>query len=164
MTTALRTDRYELTMIESALRSGRADTECVFEVFARRLPGGRRYGVLAGAGRLLEAVDAFRFGQPELDWLANESVVDEATLEWLAGYRFSGQIEGYREGEVFFPGSPVLTVRGTFAEAVVLETLVLSTLNYDSAVASAAARMVAASDGRPPAEMGSRRTSFRENQ
>ena len=159
MTTALLTDRYELTMVEAALRSGRAHRECVFEVFGRRLPGERRYGVLAGTGRVLEAVEAFRFGQAELEWLAAEKVVDDATLTYLADYRFTGSIEGYREGELYFPGSPVLTVRGTFAEAVVLETVILSILNYDTAVATAAARMVSAADGRPLAEMGSRRAN-----
>lgn len=158
MTTALRTDRYELTMLEAALRSGRAGCDCVFEVFGRRLPGGRRYGVLAGTGRVLDAITAFRFGQPELDWLADERVVDDTTLAYLADYRFTGQVEGYREGEVYVPGSPLLTVRGTFAEAVLLETVVLSVLNYDSAVATAAARMVSAAEGHPIAEMGSRRT------
>ncbi len=159
MTTALLTDRYELTMVEAALRSGRAHRECVFEVFGRRLPGERRYGVLAGTGRVLEAVEAFRFGQAELEWLDAERVVDDATLAYLADYRFTGSIEGYREGELYFPGSPVLTVRGTFAEAVVLETVILSILNYDTAVATAAARMVSAADGRPLAEMGSRRAN-----
>jgi nicotinate phosphoribosyltransferase len=158
VTTALRTDRYELTMVEAALRSGRAGRDCVFEVFGRRLPGERRYGVVAGTGRVLDAISTFRFGMPELDFLADERIVDEATLAFLADYRFSGQVEGYREGEVYFPGSPVLTVRGTFAEAVLLETVVLSVLNNDSAVATAAARMVAAADGHPIAEMGSRRT------
>ncbi len=159
MTTALRTDRYELTMVEAALRSGRAGRECVFEVFGRRLPGERRYGVLAGTGRVLDAITAFRFGRAELDWLADEGVVDDATLAFLADYRFTGQVEGYREGEVYVPGSPVLTVRGSFAEAVLLETVVLSVLNYDSAVATAAARMVAAADGHPIAEMGLRRAN-----
>lgn len=159
MTTALLTDRYELTMVEAALRSGRAHRECVFEVFGRRLPGGRRFGVVAGTGRVLDAIAEFRFGPAELEWLADEDVVDDVTLQWLADYRFTGSVEGYREGELYFPESPVLTVRGTFAEAVVLETVVLSILNYDSAVATAAARMVAAADGRPLAEMGSRRTN-----
>ena len=84
-----------------------------------------------------------------------------ATLDWLADYRFGGDIWGYREGEAYFPGSPLLTIQATFAEAVMLETLVLSTLNYDSSVASAAARMVSVALGRPIAEMGSRRTSER---
>jgi nicotinate phosphoribosyltransferase len=158
VTTALLTDRYELTMVEAALRSGQAHRECVFEVFGRRLPGGRRFGVVAGTGRVLQAITEFRFGQPELDWLATHDIVDEATLSFLADYRFRGSVHGYREGELYFPNSPLLTVTGTFAEAVVLETVVLSILNHDSAVATAAARMVAAAEGRPVAEMGSRRT------
>ncbi len=161
MTSALLTDRYELTMIDAALRDGTASRRCVFELFTRRLPAGRRFGVVAGTGRLLDEIAAFRFGEAELDWLRSHEVVSSQTLEWLASYSFTGSIAGYREGEVYFPGSPILIVEGTFAESVVLETLALSILNYDSAVASAAARMVAAADGRPLAEMGSRRTGER---
>ncbi len=157
MSTALRTDRYELTMLDAAIGSGAWSRECVFEVFARRLPEGRRYGIVAGTGRLLAAIEEFRFGDDELEWLRAEEVVGAATLDWLADYRFTGNIFGYREGEVYFPGSPMLVVDGTFAEAVILETLVLSVLNYDCAVASAATRMVSAAEGRPLMEMGSRR-------
>ncbi|GLY66838.1 nicotinate phosphoribosyltransferase [Amycolatopsis taiwanensis] len=156
--TALLTDHYELTMLASALADGSAARDCVFEVFARRLPDGRRYGVVAGTNRVLDAIADFRFTDAEIDQLAATAVVDDATLKWLAGYRFSGDIDGYAEGELYFPGSPVLTIRGSFAETVVLETLVLSILNYDSAVASAAARMSAAAHGRPIIEMGGRRT------
>jgi nicotinate phosphoribosyltransferase len=157
VSTALLTDQYELTMLRAALRDGTADRPCVFEVFARRLPSGRRYGVVAGTGRLLEAVAAFRFGEPELDHLLGTGVVDEETAGWLSSYRFTGDIEGYAEGELYYPGSPILTVAGSFAECVVLETLVLSILNHDSAIAAAAARMVTAARGRPIIEMGSRR-------
>ncbi|WP_028923436.1 nicotinate phosphoribosyltransferase [Pseudonocardia acaciae] len=156
--TGLLTDRYELTMLAAALADGTADRRCTFEVFARRLPDGRRYGVVAGTGRLLDAISRFRFGDAELAQLAETGVVGADTLDWLAGYRFSGDIDGYPEGELYFPGSPVLTVTGTFAEAVLLETLVLSVLNHDCAIASAAARMVGAAGGRPLIEMGSRRT------
>lgn len=156
--TALLTDHYELTMIEAALESGHADRPCVFEAFARRLPDGRRYGVVAGTGRVLEALRDFRFGDQELTFLRERGVVDERTLDWLAGYRFTGDMWGYAEGEVYFPGSPLLVVESTFAEGVVLETLVLSALNHDSAVASAASRMTAAAGDRPCIEMGSRRT------
>ena len=155
--TALLTDRYELTMLQAALADGSAHRRCVFEVFTRRLPAGRRYGVLAGTGRVLEQLASFRFGTAELDWLADEGVVDDATLRFLADYRFGGTVVGYAEGEVFFPRSPLLVVEGTFAEAVLLETLVLSVLNYDSAVASAASRMTSAAVGRPCLEMGARR-------
>ena len=161
MTSALLTDRYELTMVDAALRDGTAHRRCVFELFARRLPAGRRFGVVAGTGRLLDALADFRFGEDELAWLRSAGVVSEPTLDWLAGYRFTGSISGYREGEVYLPGSPLLVVEASFAEGVVLETLALSILNYDSAIASAAARMVAAADGRPLAEMGSRRTGER---
>ncbi|GAA3627825.1 nicotinate phosphoribosyltransferase [Microbacterium awajiense] len=157
MSSALHTDRYELTMLEAGLRDGTAHRRCVFELFARRLPGARRYGVVAGTGRLISLLRDFRFGDDELRFLRDEKVVDAATLRFLEDYRFSGTITGYREGELYFPGSPVLTVEGTFAEAVVLETLALSVLNHDSAVATAAARMSVAAGGRPLAEMGSRR-------
>lgn len=158
LSTALLTDHYELTMLASALSDGSGDRRCAFEVFARRLPDGRRYGVVAGTARVLEAIANFRFTEAELAQLAATAVVDEETLNWLADYAFSGDIDGYPEGELYFPGSPVMTVRGSFAEAVILETLVLSILNHDCAVASAAARMTAAAGGRPIIEMGGRRT------
>ena len=156
MTSSLLTDRYELTMLDAALQSGRAHRRSVFEVFSRRLPEGRRFGVVAGTGRLLDLIEDFTFDSDDLAYLS--TFLTPSTLDYLASYRFTGSISGYREGELYFPGSPVLVVEGSFAEAVILETLVLSVLNYDSAVASAAARMVAAADGRPLAEMGSRRT------
>lgn len=158
---ALLTDRYELTMLDAALLRGTHDRESVFEAFTRHLPAGRRYGVIAGTGRLLELIERFRFGDAELEYLRDNGVVRQETLDWLADFRFSGTIRGYREGEVYFPGSPFLIVDAPFAEGVLLETLILSVFNYDSAVASAAARMVTAAAGRPLAEMGSRRANER---
>jgi nicotinate phosphoribosyltransferase len=156
--TALLTDRYELTMVAAALADGTADRDCVFEVFARRLPHGRRYGVVAGTGRLLEALPRFRFGDVELAALREQGLTDERLLAWLADFRFTGDVDGYAEGDFYFPGSPVLTVRAPFAQGVLLETLALSVLNHDSAIASAAARMIGAAYDRPCIEMGSRRT------
>jgi len=156
--TALLTDHYELTMLEAALRSGAAHRRCVFEVFARRLPEGRRYGVVAGTGRFLYALQAFQFGEAEVAELRRRQVVDDPTCEWLASYRFSGDVSGYAEGEVYLPGSPVLVVESSFAEGVVLETIALSILNHDTAIASAASRMTTAAGDRPCIEMGSRRT------
>jgi nicotinate phosphoribosyltransferase len=156
--TALLTDHYELTMLQAALASGEAHRRCVFEAFARRLPDGRRYGVVAGTGRVLEALEQFRFADEELRFLSDHDVVDRTTLDWLADYRFSGDVSGYAEGECYFPLSPVLVVESTFAEGVILETLVLSILNHDTAIASAASRMTNAAVGRPCIEMGSRRT------
>ncbi|WP_326600580.1 nicotinate phosphoribosyltransferase [Streptomyces sp. NBC_01803] len=156
--TALFTDQYELTMLQAALRAGTAHRRSVFEVFTRRLPEGRRYGVVAGTGRVLDAVENFRFEPPILDFLRENAIVDGPTLDWLAGYRFTGDVHGYPEGEVYFPGSPILRVEGTFAECVLLETVILSILNHDSAIAAAASRMDVAAAGRPLIEMGARRT------
>lgn len=154
---ALLTDRYELTMVDAALRAGTADRRVAFAVFARGLPAGRRYGVVAGTGRLLDALADFRFGDAELAFLEEHQVVGAETLAWLADYRFAGDIRGYGEGETYFPGSPLLVIEGGFAEAVLLETLVLSILNHDCAIASAASRMTAAARQRPCLDMGARR-------
>lgn len=159
MSTALLTDRYELTMVQAALRSGKSERKTVFEVFTRNLPPGRRYGVFAGAGRLLSAIQEFEFEKPELEFLQANDIIDTETASWLENFRFSGSILGYREGELFFANSPVLRVEATFAEAVILETLILSILNYDSAVASAGARMRFAAGNRYLAEMGARRAN-----
>ena len=160
-TTSLLTDHYELTMLDAALRAGTGQRRCVFEVFGRRLPTDRAYSVVAGTGRFLDLLADFRFGPTELEHLATHGIASPATLDWLAAYRFTGDIDGYAEGELFFPNSPILTVRADFATGVVLETLVLSVLNHDVAVASAASRMWVQAGGRPIIEMGSRRTHER---
>ena len=156
--TALLTDHYELTMLQGALHSGTARRRSVFELFGRRLPEGRRYGVVAGVGRALDLLERFVFDEPTLAFLSERAVVDDSTLDYLAGYRFGGDIWGYPEGEVYFPFSPLMVVEATFAEAVLLETLLLSVLNHDCAVASAASRMTWWAGGRPCVEMGTRRT------
>ena len=155
---ALLTDHYELTMLQATLAAGTAHRRAVFELFPRRLPEGRRYGVVAGVGRALDAIEAFRFDDAALETLRSGGVVDEPTLTWLADYRFSGDIWGYAEGEIYFPYSPLLVVESTFAEAVLLETVLLSIYNHDSAIASAASRMTLVAGHRPCIEMGSRRT------
>ena len=160
-TTSLFTDMYELTMLQGALRSGTAERASVFELFGRRLPSSRRFGVVAGTGRLLDAVEDFTFTDAQIDFLHAAGVVDDTTLDYLRGYRFSGTIRGYAEGECYFAGSPLLTVEGTFAEACILETLALSIYNYDCAVASAASRMTIAAHGRPCVDFGARRAHER---
>lgn len=157
--TALLTDHYELTMVQAAMGSGTAFRRSVFELFPRRLPEGRRYGVVAGTGRALDAIESFRFDEAELQFLRDADIVNDDVAHWLAGYRFAGDIWGYPDGEVYFPGSPIMVVEGSFAEAVVLKTVLLSIFNYDSAVASAASRMTAMAGDRPCIEMGSRRTN-----
>ena len=137
-------------MLDASMKDGTHSRECVFEVFGRKLPNERRYGVVAGTGRLIQAVRDFRFTE---DQIATADFLSEETKDYLRHYRFTGQIDGYKEGELYFPYSPILTVRGTFAECCVLETVILSILNADSAVATAASRMVTAADGRPIMEL-----------
>lgn len=158
MTTALLTDHYELTMVQAAMDAGTAERHSLFDLFTRRLPEGRRYGVLAGLGRALKEIEQFRFGEAEIQFLADAGIIKDNLAAWLADYTFRGDIWGYPEGEVFFPGSPVLSVEGSFAECCVLETLLLSVFNHDCAIASAASRMTSMAEGRPCSEMGSRRT------
>lgn len=143
-------------MLAAALRDGTAHRRTSWEVFARRLPPGRRYGVVAGTGRLLETLPQFRFDDGACDLLSE--FLDADTVQYLREFRFRGDIDGYAEGELYFPHSPVLSVHGSFAECVLLETLILSIFNHDTAIASAAARMVSAAGDRPVIEMGSRRT------
>ncbi|WP_187271342.1 MULTISPECIES: nicotinate phosphoribosyltransferase [Actinomyces] len=159
--TALLTDMYELTMLQAALHGGVAERASVFELFGRNLPASRRFGVVAGVGRLLDAIEDFTFTDAQIDYLHSAGIVDDDTLDYLRSYRFSGNIRGYAEGECYFSGSPLLTVEGTFAEACILETLALSIYNYDCAVAAAASRMTIAAHGRPCVEFGARRAHER---
>ncbi len=156
--TGLLTDHYELTMLDAALHAGVGDRRCVFELFTRELPDGRRYGVVGGVQRVIEQLEAFRFSGPELDHLRDRGFLRDETLEFLAGNPFGGDVTAYRDGEIYMPDEPVLTVEACFAEAVVLETLLLSVMNHDSAIAAAAARMLDAAEGRGLMEFGSRRT------
>jgi nicotinate phosphoribosyltransferase len=146
-------------MVQAARASGLGSRQCVFETFSRQLPSGRRYGVVAGTGRLLEELQKFRFTENELTWLNDTKVVDSDTLDFLSNFKFTGNVWGYREGEAYFAYSPVIMVEAPFEQGVLLETLILSIMNYDSAVASAASRMRSAAGNRYLAEMGGRRTN-----
>jgi nicotinate phosphoribosyltransferase len=110
-------------------------------------------------GRALDAIANFRFGDEELSFMADAGIIDDPTAQYLSNYRFTGSMWGYGEGDLYFPGSPLLIVEGTFAEAVLLETLLLSIYNFDSAIASAASRMTLMAEDRPCIEMGTRRTA-----
>ena len=158
MSNAMMTDRYELSMLQSFIAEGMENKKAVFEVFARRLQPGFRYGVFAGLGRLIPMIEDFQFSEQEIHWMLEEGVIDEDTYAYLYKFQFKGKITAYREGDLYFPNSPVLTVEGTLGESILLETLILSVLNHDSAIATKASRMVSVAKGRPIIEMGSRRT------
>ncbi len=148
-------------MLDAALKDGTARRRCTFELFGRRLPATRRFGVVAGTGRILEALERFEFDGEQIEWLSSRGIISEEAASFLATWRFTGDMWGYAEGECYFPGSPLLTVEGSFADCTLLETLLLSILNHDCAVASAASRMTIAAHGRPCMDMGARRAHER---
>lgn len=155
---AMLTDMYEYTMLDAALQDGTAHRHCVFEVFTRHLPAGRRYGIVAGLGRLLTMLRDFKPSEDDIAFLTDRKIVSKQTAQWLSHFTFTGSIRAYPEGEAFFANSPILQVEGTFAECTLLETIILSVLNFDSAIASAASRMTSAAGNRPCMDMGGRRT------
>jgi nicotinate phosphoribosyltransferase len=145
-------------MLNAALGDGTAARRSVFEVFSRFLPTGREFGVVAGIERVIDAVVDFRFTTEQVEWLIDRKVLSRQYRDDLLNFAFHGMIVGYPEGELYFANSPVLRVEGTFGECVVLETLLLSILNHDTAIASTAAQMYLSAKGRGLIEMGSRRT------
>jgi nicotinate phosphoribosyltransferase len=155
---SLYTDRYELSMLDGALISGVINAKATFEVFTRSLANGYRYGVVGGTGRLLEALSTFAFDEDTISWLLHEHIVSAELATFLSSYRFEGDVHGYLEGDVFTSRSPILRIDGRFCD-LLLETIVLSILNYDSGVATKAARVVQAAQGHRLIEMGSRRTN-----
>lgn len=157
MSTALKTDMYEFTMLEAYIHNGIVDNKAVFELFGRKLPNGRQYGVVAGTARAIDAILNFRFNEAELETLATK--LNPATIEYLRNYKFTGTIHGYEEGQLWFPYAPLLTIESTLGEGIILETLLLSIFNYDSAVASAASRMRKAAGDLFLMEFGARRVN-----
>jgi nicotinate phosphoribosyltransferase len=149
---ALLTDKYELTMLAAALADGTAHRRTTFEVFARRLPDGRRYGVVAGTARLLEALADLVFDDVALASVA--PFLDTATCEYLSGFRFRGDIDGYAEGELYFPGSPVLSV--TVRRTVKLPAAV-GVVEHAPSTALLAAAAPASLPSRPPCSNAGRR-------
>lgn len=154
---AFLTDMYEYSMLSDALSDGSAFRRCVFEVYTRSLGEGRRYGVFAGLGRLLSSLKDLRPTGSQIEFLLSKKIISEKAASWLENFRFTGTLKSYMEGDMYFPLSPVMQVESSYAEGLLLETLALSILNYDSAVASAACRMSHVNPNRPCYEMGSRR-------
>jgi putative nicotinate phosphoribosyltransferase len=159
------TDRYEFTMANALIESGKAEDHAVFEVFARSLPEGRRYGVVAGIGRLHELLlDAPLLSEEDVRLMHEDGILGDKAVDYFTDWTPAVVIRSYAEGDVYFPNSPIVQVEGALVDAMIMETLLLSVLNYDSAVAAAASRMVQAAGGhtgtgRPIIEMGSRRTN-----
>ena len=153
---ALVTDLYQLTMLQAYRREG-MDAEATFSLFARRLPPHRSYLVACGLGPALAYLEALRFPEEALAYLGTLGLFDAGFLRALRDFRFSGTVRAVPEGTVVFPHEPMLEVTAPLAEAQFVETFLLNQLTFQTAIASKAARVVGAAQGRPVADFGMRR-------
>ncbi|KAF0093217.1 MAG: nicotinate phosphoribosyltransferase [Puniceicoccaceae bacterium 5H] len=152
----LYTDRYELAMARSYWHDGMADKPAVYDYFFRTLPFGGGYAVFAGLGTLLELLPQFRYDAEAIEFLRADGF-DEAFLHYLRQFRFRGSLWAPTEGEPVFPLEPVVRAEGTLLELQLIETLLLNVLNFQTLIATKAARCVQAGQGRVVSEFGLRR-------
>ena len=150
-------DFYELTMANGYFLAGKAEEIAYFDVFFRNIPDGGGYAIATGLEQVIDYVKNLHFTQEDIDYLRTKNTFDEAFLEYLKGFRFTGDIYAIPEGTPIFPGEPMMTVRAPAIEAQFIETFLLLTLNHQSLIATKANRIVRAAPGRPVAEFGSRR-------
>jgi nicotinate phosphoribosyltransferase len=153
---ALLTDLYQLTMIQAYLESGQTDT-AVFEFFVRKLPPRRGFLVAAGLDQALTFLENLRFSTDELDWLAKTGRFGARLIDYLAGFRFSGEVHAMPEGNLFFANEPILRVTAALPEAQLVETCLINILHYQTLIASKAARMVLLAPGKLLVDFGLRR-------
>ncbi len=149
-------DLYELRMARAYRELGMRD-EAVFSLFVRRLPASRNFLLACGADVLCALLEQLSFGPESLDYLRSLGEFPSDFLDWLAGFRFSGEVRAVSEGTPIFAEEPILEVVAPIAEAQILETLVLNQVGLQTLLASKAARVVAAAAGRPVVDFGSRR-------
>lgn len=153
---ALFADLYELTMAQAYYAEGLTGP-AVFELFVRRLPPGRNVLLAAGLGSALDQLEQLRFEPAALAYLATLGLFEPAFLDRLAELRFTGSVRALPEGTPVFAGEPLLEVHAPLPEAQLVETYVLNQIAFQSAIASKAARLVLAAQGRPVLEFGARR-------
>ena len=152
----LYTDMYELAMAEAYFKGKSHDVPTSFDYFFRKLPFNGGYVIFCGLGELLPIIETLHFSPEEIDWL-NKQGFDKNFLSWLEAFRFKGRIRSVQEGEVVFPLEPLLTVHGGLAEVQLIETLLLNYLNFQSLIATKAARIRYAAGERNLSEFGLRR-------
>src|SRR3954452_19868057 len=146
---ALLVDLYELTMSASYLARGLTD-EAIFELFPRRLPPQRDWLLAAGLGPTLELLRELRYGEREIAYLRSLDMFDDEFLDYLAGFRFTGDVEAIPEGTATFANEPLLRVTAPLIEAQLVETLLLNQINFQTMIATKAARIVLAAGGGEP--------------
>jgi nicotinate phosphoribosyltransferase len=155
-TSALLTDLYQLNMIQAYLDHGETET-AVFELFVRTLPEQRNFLIAAGLGPALRFLENLRFTPEEIDWLASTDRFGRGLLDYLAAFRFTGDVHAMPEGTVFFPQEPILRVTAPLPQAQLIETRILNFLHFQSLIASKAARAVLVAEGKALVDFGLRR-------
>ena len=153
---ALLTDLYQLTMLKAYWEHGMHDT-AVFEFFVRRLPPNRNFLLAAGLAHALDYLEGLRFELDELEWLGDQPGFPPAFVDWLADLRFTGDVDAMPEGTVFFPEEPLLRVTAPLPQAQLVETRLISLLNYSSLIASKAIRFTLAAPAARLMDFGLRR-------
>jgi len=161
MGTALLTDLYELTMAQSYLEHGKTGT-AVFSLFCRTLPGERNFLVACGLETLMHKLAEFRFTEEDLAYLDSLGIFSSNFLEWLRGYRFTGNLYAVPEGTIVFQNEPLVQLEGPLPEVQILETLALNCIHFETLAASKAARIIVASRGKDVVDFGFRRAHMPE--
>lgn len=152
----LLTDLYELNMVQAYLDAGMTDT-AVFEFFVRKLPASRGFLLAAGLKQVVDYLKTASVSEAELQWLADSGRFRRNTLDYLADFRFTGDLHAMPEGTVFFPDEPIARITAPLPEAQLLESRLINLLHFQTVIASKAARMVLAADGRALVDFGLRR-------
>src|SRR6266704_929439 len=154
---ALLTDLYQLTMLAGYLEEGMAETPAVFDLFFRNNPYHGGYAVFAGLDTALGYLEGLHFSEDDLAYLKGLGIFRPRFLDYLRDFRFTGKVTAPPEGTVVFANEPLLTVEGTLAEAQFVETALLNIINFQTLVATKAARIIHAAAGAPVIEFGLRR-------
>jgi nicotinate phosphoribosyltransferase len=152
----LLTDLYQLTMMQAYVEQGMMDS-AVFEFFVRRLPAQRGFLMAAGLEQVLDFLEQLRISPTELEWLEQTGRFSQSCLDYLATMRFSGDVHAMQEGTVFFPNEPILRVKAPLPQAQLVETRIMNLLNFQTLIASKAARSVLVAGGKPLIDFGLRR-------
>ena len=150
-------DYYEYTMCNGYIDNGIADRMVYFDIFFRRTPDKGGFAIFAGLEQFVEYIRDLRFSDSDIEFLRSKGIFCEEFLSFLKDFRFTGDIWAIPEGTPVFPGEPLVTIRARAAEAQLLETFSLLTLNHQSLIATKASRIVRAAEGRTVMEFGSRR-------
>ena len=150
-------DFYELTMSQGYFKTGYKDRITYFDLFFRRCPDGGGFAIAAGLEQIIQYIEELHFGPEDIEYLRGRNLFSEEFLEYLANFKFTGDIWAVPEGTPVFPKEPIITVRAPAIEAQLIETYLLLCVNHQSLIATKAHRVVRAAQGRTVLEFGSRR-------